>query len=256
MSVIDSSDKDFIQSLAKGFAVVRAFNRDNPAMTLSQVGRATGLTRAGARRVLHTLQALGYVASDGRLFSLTPRILELGYSYVSSRNWLAVAKPYLQELRDRLGEHVSVAVLDGADVVYVAQFPIDRVVSVRLETGMRRPAYCTAMGRVLLAQLPEAAARQWLETADLRKLSARTETDPMVLLAEIRKAASQGHAVIDQEIEDGLIAVALPLRTRDGVVLGAINVCGHASQVSLDHLRQACLPAMRETAERIAEALP
>lgn len=225
-------------------------------MTLSEVARATQLSRAGARRVLLTLQALGYIACDGRLFSLTPRILELGYSYVSSRNWLGIAKPFLQELRDQIGEHVSVAVLDGADVVYVAQFPIDRVISVRLEIGMRRPAYCTAMGRVLLGQLPPDAARLQLENSELRKLNRRTETDIDLLMAEISKAAKVGHAVIDQEIEDGLIAVAVPLASRDGSILGAINVCGHASQVTLQRLQQDCLPAMRIIAARIAQALP
>lgn len=256
MNAIDNTDKDFIHSLAKGLAVLRVFSRENPALTLSEVARETQLTRAGARRVLRTLEALGYLACDGRRFSLTPRILELGYSYVSSRHWLGVAKPYLQALRDQIGEHVSVAVLDGTDVVYVAQCPIDRVVSVRLEIGMRRPAYCTAMGRVLLAQLSPDMARLRLEQSDLRKLNSRTETDIDLLLAEIAKAGTAGHAVIDQEIEDGLIAVAVPLADRDGAILAAINVCGHASQVSLQHLQQVCLPTMRVAAARIAQALP
>src|ERR1700733_14081186 len=157
---ISESNREFVGSLAKGLSVIRVFGKDSPTMSVSEVARSTGITRAGARRFLLTLHSLGYLRTDGRRFSLAPKTLELGYSFLSSRGWLSIASPLLENLRTTLTESVSVTMLEDTDV---ARFPADRVLTVSMDVGSRRPAYCTAMGRVLLGELPELEARAILD---------------------------------------------------------------------------------------------
>ncbi len=252
---ISESDREFVGSLAKGLSVIRVFGKDSPTMSVSEVARSTGITRAGARRLLLTLHALGYLRNDGRRFSLAPKTLELGFSFLSSRGWLSIASPLLDNLKTKLAESVSVTMLEETDVVYVARFQADRVLTVSMDVGSRRPAYCTAMGRVLLGELPEPEAREILDRSELVAHTGRTLIDKEALMEEFRKARRQGYAVVDQELEDGLVAASAPLRDCNGAVLAAVNVCGHASQLALDDLERRCLPALLETVHRISRSL-
>ena len=252
---IDESNREFVGTLAKGLSVIRAFGKDSPAMSVSQVAKLTDMTRAAARRFLLTLHALGYVECDGRSYRLAAKTLELGFSFLSSHSWLSVASPLLEMLKAELGESVSLTVLESTDVVYLVRFPANRVMTLSMEVGSRRPAYCTAMGRALLGELPEAEARRILDASDLKAHTPRTVIDKEALMEEFRKARQLGYATIDQELEDGLVAVSVPLRDAKGAVLAAANVCGHSSYLSVDDLETRCLPALRDCVARISRSL-
>lgn len=242
---------DFVQSLDRGLAVIRAFGPDRERLSLSEVARATGLTRAAARRFLLTLVSLGYVRSDGREFSLRPRVLELGYAYLSGLSLPDVAAPHMEELVARLHESSSISVLDGQHVVYVVRVPTKRIMTVAISVGTRFPAYATSMGRVLLAALPPAELDRYLEQAELTPLTARTVTDQARLREILAGVAEQGYAVVDQELEEGLRAVAAPIRGAADVGSAAINVSAHASRISMAALHEEILPTLLETAKQI-----
>ncbi len=244
-------NSDFVQSLDRGLAVIRAFGPDRERLSLSEVARATNLTRAAARRFLLTLVKLGYVRSDGREFSLRPRVLELGYAYLSGLTLPDVAGPHLEELVARLHESSSISILDGQHVVYVARVPTKRIMTVAISVGTRFPAYATSMGRVLLAALPPEALDQYLAEAVLEPLTANTVTDPGRLREILAGVARQGYAIVDQELEEGLRAVAAPIRGAQDTGTAAINVSVHASRVSVDALRAEIVPALLETARQI-----
>src|SRR4051794_40251140 len=226
----DARAPHFVQSLERGLAVIRAFDEHNVELTLSDVARSTGLTRAAARRFLLTLADLGYVRTDGRWFSLSPRVLELGYAYLSSLSLPEVAEPHMERLVAEVHESSSVSVLDGEDIVYVARVPTSRIMTVSINVGTRFPAYATSMGRVLLAGLEEDALEAFLERVELRRLSPRTVKTARALRAELRRVRSQGWALVDQELEEGLRSVAVPIRDRGGRVVAAANVSAHASR--------------------------
>jgi IclR family pca regulon transcriptional regulator len=244
-------NSDFVQSLDRGLAVIRAFGPDRERLSLSEVARATGLTRAAARRFLLTLVSLGYMRSDGREFSLRPRVLELGYAYLSGLSLPDVAAPHMEELVAKLHESSSISVLDGQHVVYVVRVPTKRIMTVAISLGTRFPAYATSMGRVLLAAMPEDELSSYLAQADLEPLTARTVTDPARLRELLAEVAQQGYAIVDQELEEGLRAVAAPIRGAADVGMAAINVSAHASRVSMEALREEILPVLLETASQI-----
>jgi len=244
-------DSDFVQSLDRGLAVIRAFGPDRERLSLSEVARATGLTRAAARRFLLTLVKLGYVRNDGREFSLRPRVLELGYAYLSGLAMPEIAAPHLEELVARLRESSSISVLDGHHIVYVARVPTKRIMTVAISVGTRFPAFATSMGRVLLAGMSEEEFERYLAEATLDALTERTVTDAAKLREIVREVARQGYAIVDQELEEGLRAVAAPIRGAGDRVAAAINVSAHASRVSLTAMRTDLLPALLETARQI-----
>jgi IclR family pca regulon transcriptional regulator len=244
-------DSDFVQSLDRGLAVIRAFGPDRERLSLSEVARATGLTRAAARRFLLTLVKLGYVRNDGREFSLRPRVLELGYAYLSGLAMPEIAAPHLEELVARLRESSSISVLDGHHIVYVARVPTKRIMTVAISVGTRFPAFATSMGRVLLAAMSEGEFDRYLAEARLDALTERTVTDAAKLTEIVQEVARQGYAIVDQELEEGLRAVAAPIRGAGDRVTAAINVSAHASRVSLTAMRTDLLPALLETARQI-----
>jgi len=246
---------EVVQSLERGLAVIRAFNAEHPEMTLSEVARVTGLTRAAARRFLHTLVSLGYMRTDGRLFALRPRILELGYAYLSSMSLPDVATPHLEQLVATVHESSSVSVLDGDEVVYVARVPTRRIMTVAISVGTRFPAYATSMGRVLLAAQSAEWLSGYLASTRLRPLTSRTITDPDMLLRELRRVRDQGWALVDQELEEGLRSVAAPLRNAQGTVVAAINVSAPVQRGPADKVRSDLLPHLLRTAARIEEDL-
>ncbi|WP_431729738.1 IclR family transcriptional regulator [Verrucosispora sp. TAA-831] len=246
---------EFVQSLERGLAVIRAFDAEHPQLTLSEVARSTGLTRAAARRFLLTLVELGYVHTDGRLFSLRPRILDLGYAYLSGLGLPEVARPHMAALVAQVHESCSASVLDGDEVVYVARVPTKRIMTVGISVGTRFPAYATSMGRVLLAAQPAQWLDDYLATATLRPLTRRTVTDPAKLRTILTRIAAQGYALVDQELEEGLRSLAAPVRADDGSVVAAVNVSAHASRGTFDTIRRDLLPPLLATARRISEDL-
>ncbi|MFD6679478.1 IclR family transcriptional regulator [Micromonospora parva] len=255
MSVSEEATRspEFVQSLERGLAVIRAFDGDHPQLTLSEVARRTGLTRAAARRFLLTLVELGYVHTDGRLFSLRARILELGYAYLSSLTLPEVAQRHMEALVARVHESCSVSVLDGDEVVYVARVPTKRIMTVGISVGTRFPAYATSMGRVLLAAQPADWLDDYLATAQLRPLTRRTVTDPAKLRAVLTRIAAQGYAIVDQELEEGLRSVAAPIHGENGSVIAAVNVSAHATRGSFEMIRRELLPPLLAAAKRIEE---
>jgi IclR family transcriptional regulator, pca regulon regulatory protein len=244
-------NSDFVQSLDRGLAVIRAFGPDRERLSLSEVARATGLTRAATRRFLLTLVKLGYVRNDGREFSLRPRVLELGYAYLSGLGMPEVAAPHLEELVAQVRESSSISVLDGDHIVYVARVPTKRIMTVAISVGTRFPAYATSMGRVLLAGMTPADLDRYLAEADFESFTGRTVTEPDRLREVVLEVAKQGYAIVDQELEEGLRAIAAPIHGAGGAVTAAINVSAHASRVSMAAMRAQLLPAMLETARRI-----
>jgi IclR family pca regulon transcriptional regulator len=244
-----------VQALERGLAVLQVFSHEHPAPTLSEVARLTGTTRATARRILLTLERLGHVRSDGRRFSLTPRVLSLGWGYLSSLNLQEIAQPLMEQLVDQTGESCSVATLDVPDIVYVARVPTRRIMSITLGLGTRLPAYATSMGRVLLADLPADQLDRFLGETRLGELTPRTITDQDRMRDVLAEVSSQGWALVDQELELGLRSVAAPIRGADERVVAAINVSAAASRVGLTQLRGQFRPALIKTAEAVSAAL-
>jgi len=244
-------DSDFVQSLDRGLAVIRAFGPDREKLSLSEVARATGLTRAAARRFLLTLVRLGYVRNDGREFSLRPRVLELGYAYLSGLAMPEVAAPHLEELVAKLHESSSISVLDGHHIVYVARVPTKRIMAVSISVGTRFPAYATSMGRVLLAGMTDEEFERYLAEASFAPLTANTVIDPDRLSEIVDDVREQGYSIVNEELEEGLRAIAVPLHDSSGAVTAAINVSAHASRLTADAMKADLLPSLLETARQI-----
>jgi IclR family transcriptional regulator, pca regulon regulatory protein len=242
---------DFVQSLERGLAVIRAFDAAHPELTLSEVAATTGVTRAAARRFLLTLVELGYVRNDGRFFSLTARVLELGYAYLSSLSLPEVAEPHLEALVADVNESSSMSVLDRDHVVYVARVPTSRIMTVAINVGTRFPAYATSMGRVLLAALTDEELEPYLAAVRMDRLTSRTVGSVAALRGELARVRAQGWALVNQELEEGLRAVAAPIRDRTGRVVAAVNVSAHASRTSLEAMRRDLLPPLLKTAAAI-----
>ena len=246
---------EFVQSLERGLAVIRAFDADHSKLTLSEVAAATGLSRAAARRFLHTLVHLGYMRSAGGRFELRPKILELGYAYLSSLTLPEVALPHLEELVEQVHESSSVSELDGGDVVYLARVPTKRIMAVAISVGTRFPAYATSMGRVLLAAQPASWLDAYLSTVSLHHLTDHTITTESGLRQELRKIRARGWALVDQELEEGLRSLAAPIRDPDGTVVAAVNVATHAGRRSLDSVVADLLSPLLAAAEGIERDL-
>jgi IclR family pca regulon transcriptional regulator len=247
-------EPDFVQSLARGLAVIKAFGAEAPELSLSDVARASGTTRATARRSLLTLQQLGYVRGEGSLFALTPKVLELGHAYLSGLTIPQVANPHLKRLMLATRETASLSILDVDHVVHVARVPAGGVITVAINVGARFPAYATAMGRVLLAGLDEEELAAYLARVQLEPLTPRTVRDVDTLrrlLADVRR---DGFCLADQELSVGLRAIAAPVRDVDGRVVAAANIASNAATGTLEGLR-ALLPQLLECAEAIQQDL-
>jgi len=241
---------DFVQSLERGLAVIRAFGGSG-SLTLSEVAAASGLTRAAARRFLLTLAELGYVRSEGRAFRLTPRVLELGRAYVSTLTLPEVALPHLRDLVTDVRESSTVAVLDREQIIYIAHVPANRSLSISVTVGGRDPSASSALGRVLLAAQSDEWLDRFLSETEFVAYTPRTIVDPEGLRAELVRIRKQGYAVVDQELEEGLRAVAAPVHDGDGRVVAAVNSALHASRWPMDALRSTLLPRLLAAEEAI-----
>ena len=247
---------ELVQSLSRGLAIIRAFDRTAPNMTLSQVAARTGVSRAVARRFLHTLAHDGYVSTDGKYFRLTPRVLDLGFAYLSSLNIWDVAQPIMQEVVAATGESCSASVLDGAEIVYVARVAAGRIMQVGLGIGSRLPAFCSSMGRVLLAASTPQQLDAFFRAAVLKPFTPRTRTGEAALREEFARVAAQGWALVDEELETGLRSLSVPIRRRSGQVIAAMNVSCHANASTPEDTVAKCLPVLQAAADRIARSLP
>ena len=244
-------ETDFVQSLQRGLAVIRAFDADNPTLTLSDVARSTGLARAAARRFLLTLVDLGYIRVDGRHFRLSPQVLQLGRPYLSGFTLPEIALPHLRAATDELRESSSLAVLDGTDIVYVAHAPAKRILSITINIGARDPAFATSLGRVLLAGQDDDWLDNYLATIELSTITPRTIDTPDKLRAELMRIRRQGYALVDQELEDGLRAIAAPIHDEHGNVIAAANIAVHASRWNNADIRTTLLPRLLQATTAI-----
>lgn len=240
---------------ARGLQVIRSFSAQAPQQTLSEVATRSGLSRAGGRRIVLTLQTLGYVSSDGRLFKLTPRILDLGFACLSPKPMWNLAEPEMQALGARVGESCSAAVLDGADVVYVLRVPTHKIISISLGVGSRLPAHCTSLGRMLLAGLSDEEALRLLRASDRPVLTRHTVTEPDNILARVRLALRQSWCLVNQELEEGLISLAAPLYDRHWRTVAALNISGQTNRTPAKLMQETLLPALPDAARTISRLL-
>jgi IclR family pca regulon transcriptional regulator len=245
----------YVQSFARGLAVIRSFSAAAPDQTLTEVAQRTGLTRAGARRILLTLEGLGYVESQGRRFRLTPKILDLGFAYLSSLPLWNLAEPVMEALVAEVKESCSAAVLDGDEIVYVLRVPTHKIMSINLGIGSRLPAWCTSMGRVLLAGLPAEERRQRLDAVPRPALTGRTLTDAAALDAAIEQAGRQGWCLVNQELEEGLVSLAAPIHDRAGRTIAALNISGQANRTPPELMQAQFLPRLLDAARQISSLL-
>ncbi|QKJ37326.1 MULTISPECIES: pca regulon transcriptional regulator PcaR [Pseudomonas] len=240
-----TGDPDFMTSLARGLAVVQAFQERKRHLTIAQISHRTEIPRAAVRRCLHTLIKLGYATTDGRTYSLLPKVLTLGHAYLSSTPLAVSAQPYLDRMSEQLHEACNMATLEGDDILYIARSATtQRLISVDLSVGGRLPAYCTSMGRILLAALDDASLRDYLDHADLQAKTSRTLHTPQALLECLQEVRRQGWCIVDQELEQGLRSIAVPVYDASGQVVAALNVSTHAGRVSRNELEQRFLPGL------------
>lgn len=246
---------DFVTALERGLNVLAAFGREPRRMTLTQVAEATDLSRGTARRFLLTLQQLNFVGSDGKLFWLTPKVLQFSNAYLATFGLSEAGKSVIRHLTEEIGESSSMAVLDGYDVVYVARIETRRIFSSGLEVGSRLPAFCSSLGRALLSGFDEATLDKWLREGTFVAHSPRTIVEPEALRQKILEAQRLQYAIIDGEVEVGVRSIAVPVRDRAGTIVAALNIGTSAARTSLDHMRKVYLPALREAAAKVEKTL-
>jgi IclR family pca regulon transcriptional regulator len=245
-------DRDFIQSIERGFAVLAAFDAERTNPTLAELATETGLSRPAVRRILLTLQRLGYVRGSGGRWSLTPRVLSIGQHYSASHAMIEAAQPHLLALAERTKESASLAALDGAEVVYVARVPVRRIMSINVSIGTRVPAHATSMGRVLLAWAPEPVVDAVIGESGLRAYTHRTVTDEAEFRRVLRQVRTDGWSLVAEELEDGLLSVAAPVRDQSGQVVAALASSTSSGRSDVDTLRTDVVPLLLATAEKIS----
>jgi IclR family pca regulon transcriptional regulator len=251
-----TGDPDFMTSLARGLAVIQAFQERKRHLTIAQISHRTEIPRAAVRRCLHTLIKLGYATTDGRTYSLLPKVLTLGHAYLSSTPLAVPSQPYLDRMSEQLHEACNMATLEGDDILYIARSATtQRLISVDLSVGGRLPAYCTSMGRILLAALDDASLGEYLERVDLQPKTSRTLSTAPQLLACLHNVREQGWCIVDQELEQGLRSIAVPVYDASGQVLAALNVSTHAGRVSSNDLQQRVLPIMLSASRELSMQL-
>lgn len=251
----DQRPRDFNQSLERGLEIIQTFGADAPRQTVSEVAAKTGLTRATTRRFLITLVELGYVVTDGRSFQLAPRVLGLGYSFLSGLGFPDVALPHLERLVAEVDESSEASILDGEDIVYVVRVPGTKLMTIAISVGSRMPAHATSMGRVLLAGLADSELDAYLKVATLKRFLPRTITEPEALRAAVLQARADGFAIVDQELEAGLLAVAVAIHDRNGRVVAAVNLSTHVARRTVRSMHEDLLPPLQRTAALIERDL-
>jgi IclR family transcriptional regulator, pca regulon regulatory protein len=255
LSRAQTADPNFVLSLARGLEVIETFEGHTEGQSVADISRRTGLSRAAVRRLMITLEQLGYAEYTGRVYRLKTRVLKLGFSYLTSTSLATIAQPILEQVTEAVHESSSLSVLDEDQIVYLARSSAKRVMSVGLSVGSRLPAYCTSMGRVLLAALPDEELAAYIDRVDLRALTPKTVTDKGLLYETIRRVQVQGFALADEELELGLRSIAVPVRNRHNRVVAAINIGVHAARVSAGEMIERLLPILQEHARTFVHML-
>ncbi len=250
------ADRDLIAGLGKGLAVIEAFDETRPKLSVSDVAKLTGLTRAAARRYLLTLAKLGYAAFDGKYFSLMPRILRLGHAYLASAGLPDLVQPYLEQISAATGESSSAAILDGDEIVYIARAATRRIMSINLAVGSRLPAYCTSLGRVLLAYMPEREMDSYFKRVSLRPVTPKTKTSKSAILDALAEVRKKGYAVVDEELELGLRSMSVPVFDRRGTPFVAINVSTQVVRVTASAMVKTILPQLLAARDGLTRQAP
>ena len=248
-------DPNFVLSLARGLKVIEAFTGHTEGVSVAMVARQTGFSRAAARRLLMTLEMLGYAESAGRTYRLKTRVLKLGFSYLSSTSLPTIAQPILEQVTEAVHESSSLSVLEGDEIVYLARSAAKRVMSVGLSVGSRLPAYCTSMGRVLLSGLSSPDLNSYLNRVDLKAFTPKTVTEKDQIKATVERIRGNGYALTDEELELGLRSIAVPVHNRSRRIVAAMNIGVHASRVSAEEMIQRFLPVLQENASLLAQVM-
>jgi IclR family transcriptional regulator, pca regulon regulatory protein len=248
-------DKEFMATLAKGLALLGSFDKQRPTMTLSEAAKVTGFSRATARRILRTLAELGYVAQNGREFSLSSGILKLGFAYLATQSWIEQAAPLMRQLSEEFHESCSAAILEGTEIVYVARFPARRIMSVTLAVGTRLPAFHTSLGRIQLGFLDDAEFWCRLRSLRIEAHTPSTITDVQALCERVREDHAQGFSIVDEELERGLRSIAVPIIDRAGQAIAGLNISTHSTRTTRNEMRERFLPRLRAVAEQISTSV-
>lgn len=255
MPSITSADADFVNAVARGLAVITCFGHDSESLTLSEIAAKTGLTRGTARRFLLTLEALGYVRCDGKNFQLTPKILDLGYAYLSSLPLWQAAQPIMKDVVDELDESCSIGTLDGQDIVYICRHPPKHLSFIPVQPGTRMPAHLNAMGQVLLAQLNAAELDRYFEKANFEQITKFTLTDEAAIRRVLARVAKTGYAISDRQLQIGTRSIAVAIAAKSGRSEIAINATANESRASKRDLVERFLPVLQRAARQIAHAV-
>jgi IclR family pca regulon transcriptional regulator len=251
----EGSERDIITSIERGFAVLLAFDADLPNPSLAELAAATGLSRPAVRRILLTLQKLGYVVSAGPRWSLTPRVLTIGQHYAATHGIVEITQPHLLRIVELTGESASFAQLDGIDVVYVARVHARRVLSHNVSIGTRLPAHATSMGRVLAAHAPADVVDRIITEGGLPALTPRTVTDPIAFRDVLHDVRRQGYALVDGELEEGFLSIAVPVRDGAGAVVGALAYSTSSGRHTSEDVLRDALPLLLEGAKSVSADL-
>jgi IclR family pca regulon transcriptional regulator len=254
-NLVTPDSETYVEAFARGLTVICAFDASHPELTLSEVAEITGISRAAARRLLSTLVHLGYVHASGRTFSLTAKIMRLGYAYLSGQALPDIVEPYVVKVADQTGESCSVCVLDDTEVVYIARASVKKIMSINLSIGTRLPAWATATGRVLLSSLAQPELARVLANSQITEHAVNTLTSVAALEANIATVHEHGYSLVSQELEFGLTAVAVPLRDKSGRVIAAMNVAGHVLRNTREQMLEHHLPILQNAAAEINAAL-
>lgn len=249
-------DGEFVQSLARGLRVLQSFDADRPSMTLTEVAGQADLSRGTARRLLLTLDRLGFIGTDGKRFWLKPQVMDLGYRFLSSLRWWQIAQPIIEEAAAAVNESCTVGILDGVDIIYTAGVDAKRIVSANIRIGSRLPAHATSTGRVLLSLLPEEQLDHFFRTAKLIPLTPKTVVDEQALRAILQQVRRDHYCLVDEELELGLRSVAMAVTDRTGKTRGAVSISSNAHRLQISEIISRHLPILRDACDRIARALP
>jgi IclR family transcriptional regulator, pca regulon regulatory protein len=249
-------DGEFVQSLARGLRVLQSFDAEKPSMTLTEVAERTDLSRGTARRLLLTLDRLGFVGSDGKRFWLKPQVMDLGYRYLSSLPWWQIAQPIIEEAAAAVNESCTVGILDGVDIIYTAGVDANRILSTNVRIGSRLPAHATSTGRILLSLLTEEQLDRFFSATKLTPLTPKTVVDERALRAILQQAREDRYCLVDEELELGLRSVAMAVTDRAGRTRGAVTISSNAYRLAIPEIISRHVPVLRDACERIARSLP
>ncbi len=250
-----AGNPDFVLSLARGLRVIESFEGHREGRSIVEIAHSTSLSRAAIRRILHTLELLGYVERSRQVYRLKTQVLRLGFSFLSSSSVVEAARPVLEHISEQLHESSSMSMLDGGQIVYVARSAASRILAAGLSVGSRLPAYCTSMGRVLLASLPDDALNAYLGSLKPEPYTSTTLTRIPHIRKAILQVRKDGYAIVDEELEAGLRSIAVPVSTRSNHVVAAINVGTHVTRVDRATLIRECLPALQAGASALRNVL-